>query len=391
MTAQTIADAVFGLLFDSGAEAAFIVDRTTGQIVAANVCMSDMLAVDHGVLIGYRLQDLLYENLDRDITAPGQYEEVALRRSDDYPVFVSLNVTHVDHPDWGSLAACLARDTTERRSLERELVAKHSALFAAHADLERAYAALREAKQQLEQRNREITMLAGEVSRFGRRAAIGELVAGIAHHLNNPVGALTSTMRRIASKVADLPASDARVELERLLGRGHDITTRIESNVNAILRAHASGDVDNTPRWLELGHELETAISMFSDRLTGIEVVRHLGEANRVLVPQDSLHHVVSNLIDNGLRAMRDHGTLTVSVQGRPDAVAIRIADTGGGVEAEVRPKLFDPILSARPGGSGLGLSTAQRLARSWGGDVSYVPIPGGSVFEVLIPSKEAS
>jgi two-component system nitrogen regulation sensor histidine kinase GlnL len=88
---------------------------------------------------------------------------------------------------------------------------------------------------------------------------------------------------------------------------------------------------------------------------------------------------------------MRDRGTLTVSVQGRAEAVAIRIADTGGGVPSDVRSRLFEPILSARPGGSGLGLSTAQRLARAWGGDVSYLPIPGGSVFEVLIPSKEAS
>lgn len=388
MSDREIAEAIFGLLFEGGGEAAFIFDRPTQRLVAANANLAEMLDVDPAALVDLALADLLVEDGERDPTAPGQYEEVALRRSDGYPVFVSLIVTHVDHPTWGELAACLARDTTERRSLESELVAKHSALFAAHADLERAYAQLAEAKQQLEQRNREITMLAGEVSRFGYRAAIGELVAGIAHHLNNPVGALISTIRRLGLKVADLPPGQARTDIEHLLGRGREITTRIESNVSAILRAHASGTLDNTPRMLDVGRELETAVMMFADRLGEVKVVQEFEDVAQVRIPQDSLHHVVSNLIDNSLRAMGAQGTLTLSVQPRPDAVAVRIADTGGGVDPEVRPRLFDPILSARPGGSGLGLSTAQRLARAWGGDLSYQPIPGGSAFEIVIPTS---
>jgi len=69
---------------------------------------------------------------------------------------------------------CRAR-YSERRLLERELVAKHAALYAAHADLERAHAQLGEAKRELEARNQQIALLAW-------RAAMGELVAGIAHH-----------------------------------------------------------------------------------------------------------------------------------------------------------------------------------------------------------------
>ena len=125
-------------------------------------------------------------------------------------VYAELNVVHVAVHDRGQLAAYTARDTSERRLLERELVAKHTALFTAYADLERAHAQLSETKRELEDRNREIAMLAW-------RAAMGELVAGIAHHLNNPVGALASTLRRLGTVVTRVP-DEPRAELERLLG-----------------------------------------------------------------------------------------------------------------------------------------------------------------------------
>ena len=255
--ADTIAHAVFGLLFESSTEAAFIVERSTHRIVSANVRAADLLGCELDNLIGASLQDLIYE-ADRSLDLPGHYEEVALKRRDDYPVYVELNVALVDTQEHGPLAAYMARDTSERRNLERELVAKHSALYTAYADLEKAHAQLNETKRELEDRNGEIALLAW-------RAATGELVAGMAHHLNNPVGALASTTRRLSVLVHRLPEEE-KGEWVRLLTRIEQVARRIETNVAAIERATRANTDGNT----EVPPELRSVIETFAQRLDEI-------------------------------------------------------------------------------------------------------------------------
>lgn len=256
---DTIAREVFGLLFETSSEAVFIVDRLTQRIVSANVRAAEMLSRQVDSLIGVALGELALE--DRDLRAPGHYEDVALRGGDDYPVYVGLNVVHVEVAEHGQLAAYTAHDTSERRLLQRELVAKHSALFTAHVDLERAHAQLSETKRELETRNQEIAILAW-------RAAMGELVAGIAHHLNNPVGALASTLRRLAGVVGQLPP-EHRGELEQLLARAGQIARRIETNVGAVVEASRSNARAGEAR-RELPPELAAVLLSFTEQLEDI-------------------------------------------------------------------------------------------------------------------------
>jgi signal transduction histidine kinase len=246
-------------MFETSTEALFIVDRRTGRIVSANIRVGDLLSRDHLEVLGLTIAQIQFE--PRDVSSHGQYEEVALRRGDDYPVFVTLSVAHVDDPEHGEFTAYAARDTTERRQLEREVVAKHSALFVAHAELDAACSQLRDTKTVLESRNREIAMLAW-------RAAVGELVAGIAHHLNNPLGALASTTRYMGESLSKIP-KEHRGELERLLGRIMRISTRIESNVNDIVKASRHATAGQEP---ELPPELTTVFETLSQRLEDIPV-----------------------------------------------------------------------------------------------------------------------
>jgi PAS domain-containing protein len=256
--ADRVAREVFGLLFETSTEAVFIVERATQRIVSANVRAAELLHREVDSLIGVTLGELAHE--DRDLQAPGHYEDVALRGSDGYPVYVELNVVHVQVDD-GALAAYSARDTSECRLLQRELVAKHSALYTAHAELERAHAQLSAAKRELENRNQEIALLAW-------RAVMGELVAGIAHHLNNPVGALASTLRRLSGLVAKLP-DPARIEITPLLVRAEQISQRIESNVAAIVQASRSNTQAGTSP-SELPPELARVLSTFAEQLDDI-------------------------------------------------------------------------------------------------------------------------
>ena len=207
-----VARAVFGLLFENSTEVVLVVDRAQGRVVCANVPAAELLVTTVETLEGCLFDELTLER--RDLSAAGHYEEIGLVRSDGYPVFVEMDIVHVEDPVHGSLAAVIARDTTERRSLQVDLQLKHSALIAAHAELEA--------------RNQQIATLAW-------RAAMAELVAGIAHHLNNPVAALSSTVGQLRGKLAGLPEG-SRAELTRLVERVGKIATRIELNVGEIVR-----------------------------------------------------------------------------------------------------------------------------------------------------------
>lgn len=258
--ADKIAREVFGLLYETSTDAVFLVDRASQKIVSANVRTAELLSREVDAVVGLSLSEIAFD-ADRDLEPPGHYEDVALRGSDDYPVYVQLNVAHVCVASHGELLAYTARDTSERRILERELLAKHTALFTAHADLERAHAQLSATKRELETRNEEIAMLMW-------RAAMGELVAGIAHHLNNPVGALASTLRRLSGVVARLPEAQ-RGEPARLLDRVGAIARRIESSVAAIVQATRSNAHGNASG-LELPPELASVLSTFAEQLEDI-------------------------------------------------------------------------------------------------------------------------
>ncbi|HVV87273.1 MAG TPA: ATP-binding protein [Kofleriaceae bacterium] len=393
LASRPVADAVFGLLFDCGFEAAFVVALADRRVIAANQRFEELLGRPNADVVGQPVTSVLaFEVGDlRDssiLEHPGHYEDVALTKDDGYPLYVTLTVAHVEHPELGQVAACLARDTTERGALERELLAKHSALYAAHAELERLVGELRTTQRQLEDRNHEISVMAGQVSRFGWRAAIGELCAGIAHNLNNPVGALLSTLRTLGLKVAASDRPD-KAELEALLTRARTSATRIEEHVAAVVSVNRVGSLDAAPRNLDLAHELDTALTLFSGRLGPIELARDYAGPLPAHVPQDPLHHVLANVIDNAVKAMPAGGRLGVAVRRSDDRWMIEVSDTGGGLPAHVVARLFEPIVTARASGAGLGLATAQRLARSWGGDIVHHAVAAGACFAISVPAKE--
>lgn len=374
MVPHSVADFVFGVMFSTASEAAFVVRRADRAMVCVNQRLEDLAGRRADDLVGNPV-DILFGGIDRQvpfIDHAGRYEDVAMEQVDGYPVYVELTVAHVDHPELGPIAACTARDVTERRSLERDLMAKHSALHAAHAELA--------------ERNREISLLAGQVSRVGWRAAIGELAAGIAHHLNNPVAALTSSLRAMTARLDRVADETTRRELENLLGRARTASTRIEDHVAAVVRLHRVGSLDSAPRWLDLTRELDNALTLFTGRLDRISVHRGYSGAIAAHVPQDPLHHVVGNVIERSIAAMPDGGAIAINVDrtGATWIIAVEDSSQGGAV-------IGDPFAADGTGSAGLGLATAQRLARLWGGDLVQARRERGARFEISVPAQERS
>lgn len=215
-------------MFERGADGMFIVDRSHGGIVSANVRIAELLGRTVAELVGSTIEQITFQSYD--LSREGRYDYIALRRAAGIPVFVTLIVVHVDDAAPGhDVLAYTVRDSSERSRRDRDLIAKHSALFAAHADLEAAYTELRETQTELETKNHEIAILA-------YRTGVDELVGSIAHHLNNPLGALHSMIRSVDKEIKELPP-EHRGELDRRIRRITNIAGRIESNVNAIVTA----------------------------------------------------------------------------------------------------------------------------------------------------------
>ena len=110
----------------------------------------------------------------------------------------------------------------------------------------------------------------------------------------------------------------------------------------------------------------------------------------RVRVNEAGLQHVLLNLLLNAIQACREGGRVRISVEDG-DPIRIRVTDDGRGVPQEVQARLFEPFLSGREGGTGLGLFLSLNFMRKWGGGIRLEQTTGcGSTFEVWLPSLES-
>jgi two-component system, NtrC family, sensor histidine kinase HydH len=226
-----------------------------------------------------------------------------------------------------------------------------------------------------------------------RLAAIGEMSAGLAHEIRNPLAAIKGAIQYLDP--AKLPADDREFleivvdEVNRLNG----VVSQFLDYSRPLKSALAPGDVnDIVARTVRL---LQSAVP------PGIEVVQDLApELPRVLCDAEQLKQVFINLAQNGFQAMTGGGTLTISTgvvrdelaywrEGarRPDQVEVRFRDTGPGIAEEERERIFVPFFTTKEKGTGLGLAICLRLVRAHQGTlVVRSPPSGGAEFTVSLP-----
>jgi PAS domain S-box-containing protein len=374
------------LLFERCSEAVFTVARDTMRVVAANQRVEELTGLSRRAILGAPAGSLFGcdEVKAADILErAGLHDDVTMVRLDGYPVFVELTVAHWDDGVHGAMAGCIARDTTERLLLERELIAKHMALHSAHAELERAISDMTQRNQELADRNRELALTSAQLSLASRRVLIGEISSGISHSLNNPLGALASAHRQMMIAVQEEGSPQLQERVKRFAERMRNAIARMEEITHAVRRAHRTGTASSERRHVRLAEELRVALTIFEAQLGGIAVQAPVAAELEVDVPPADLQHVLWNLIDNAILAMPAGGVLRASAVREAGRTTLAIEDSGPGVPEARRSLLFETFASGRPDGSGLGLSTARRLARAWGGDVCYVPTAQGARFEV--------
>lgn len=246
-----------------------------------------------------------------------------------------------------------------------------------------------ERTRELQLANRQLEATTKQLIVSEKLATIGEVTAGVAHEINNPIAVMQGNLDVIRSVMGE-KGNLARTEfnlLDEQIHRISQIVTRLlqfakPEEYAGYVERHAADNVisDSLPL---VRHLLNKA------RIT---IVRDDQSSRLVLMNRTELQQVLVNLIVNAIHAMPDGGTLTLrtsdtDLDGKP-GVAIGVIDNGVGMAPDVMQKIFDPFFTTkRREGTGLGLSISQTLVTRQGGRVSAESEPGmGTAFTVWLP-----
>lgn len=299
-----------------------------------------------------------------------------------------LRRSRAEAEEWSRLLEQRVEERTAELSLARE------ELQSLNEDLEKR---VRERTEQLDAARE-------KVIQSGRLAAVGELAAGVAHELNNPIAGILGyaqlDLERLAEQgAADLSDDDLRKVAEHLTYIERE-SQRCKTIVENLL--HFSQSSINSRSAVNLSRVLKDTLAMTGRQLSvrGIEVDAQIDDQlPLILGDKRQLQQVFANIILNAQRAMSGGGKLNICARTQHDAeggphVLVEFRDTGTGICRENLPKIFDPFFTTREvgEGNGLGLSVSYGIIREHGGEIDVESAVGsGSTFIVRLPRCDSA
>jgi two-component system, NtrC family, sensor histidine kinase HydH len=239
------------------------------------------------------------------------------------------------------------------------------------------------AAEQLSSANLQIQQAEEAVRRSDRLAALGQLSAGLAHELRNPLGTIrgsaemltrsVSAENEVAREVAGFIASE--------VDRANSLITRF---------LHFARPLELRPDKADLAQTIDRAVANVQREAPGIAIYKNYAPA----IPPFSfdaelMERVLFNLILNAAQATAPGGVVTVKTRAAPDMAEISVIDRGSGIDAKNLGAIFNPFFTTKPQGVGLGLAIVAKIVDEHGGKIAVESEPGkGSVFQVLLPMR---
>lgn len=268
---------------------------------------------------------------------------------------------------------------TTRRMLESEVALRTAELTSVNHQLI-------EESGERERADRNLRWAREELAQANRLASIGQITAGVAHEINQPVAAI-QTFAENANQFLERGQPDrVRVNLSLIV----DLTARIGA-ITAELRGFSRRSPP-TIGPVKVGAAIDGALLLTGDRIRSQGVVlERAGDGQDICVAADRvrLEQVLINLIQNGLEALEGHGYPRFCIRvdaGEQDRVIIDVSDNGPGVPADLADEIFTPFVTGRPDGLGLGLGIARDIAREFGGELEFVrSVLGGAGFRLSL------
>ncbi|MGH7533429.1 MAG: hybrid sensor histidine kinase/response regulator, partial [Gemmatimonadales bacterium] len=338
--------------FDALAEGLAVVDRA-GNVARANQSLGRILERDVAALVGKPFAPMVAEAPEAVaelVARPGGVRASPLViRSPDRARILRLTAARVgDLRDGGPLVV-LVEDVTEQRAIEGQLIQSE------------------------------------------KMAAVGQLVSGVAHELNNPLTSIAGLSELLLEQTTVAP--DARDHL-RVIHAQAERAGRIVQNLLTFAR---KGTAERTPTDLNDVATRTALLIAYELRLRSITLEERLApEPLLVMADRYELQQVVLNLLTNAVQAVAatgtEHGTIRLETAVQDSRAILRVSDNGAGVSPQHRPLLFTPFFTTKDQGegTGLGLSISYGIIEAHGGRLQYTPAPGGgATFSVTLPHLE--
>ena len=284
-----------------------------------------------------------------------------------------------------------------------------------HIEQQRRLIELRQLNQQLEASQ-------SQLLQAEKMASIGQLAAGVAHEINNPIGFVYSNLGTLEKYVQDtfgmlsmyeqaeeaiadpelrtklksardkLDLGFLKEDLRALMDESKDGITRVKHIVQN-LKDFSHVDASDEWHFDDLHKGINSTLNIVNNEIKyKSEVVKEYGELPEVecLLPQ--LNQVFMNLLVNSAHAIEERGTITIRTGQQGEEVWVEIADTGKGIAPEHQKKIFDPFFTTKPigKGTGLGLSLAYGIIQKHHGRIGMQSEVGkGTVFRVWLPIRQ--
>ncbi|MGH7375144.1 MAG: ATP-binding protein [Candidatus Rokuibacteriota bacterium] len=369
-----------------------VIDDVEKTSLPVDVPTARSLGVRSVVMVPLRVKEAVFGVLNVTSSEPGRVGEADLE-------LLAAVANHV----------ALALDRAESfqtieelsRGLEDKVRVRTEQLRTAHEEIQAAYRELQATQMQLIQRE--------------KMASVGQLVAGVAHELNNPIGFVYSNVttledfvRRLramleAYRAAPLPEIDrARLQAEWDTRKVDYALKYLDSMIQGIregaerarkivrdLRVFARTQ-DDVWQSVDIHDEIESSLTLLNHLLKDrVSVHRKYGELPDVECIRSQMDQVFLNLLANAAQAIPGPGAITIETRQDGPTVVIGIADTGPGIPPEIMGRLFDPFFTTKPvgEGTGLGLSISYEIVKKHGGEIrAESPADGGAIFTVRIP-----
>jgi PAS domain S-box-containing protein len=338
-------------VFDSIPTAISVAHPETREIVAVNRAFSELVGLSPSEIVGLR-PPFPWWGVDEDQFErgfiPGTSVDRVYRRPDGRPTPAHLTVYSIPGDDGETaLILALVEDLAEERRMQQQLI------------------------------------------QSGKLAAIGELAAGVAHEINNPLFAILGLTEFLLKESEDGSKAHTRLELIQETG------LEIKEIVRALLDFARENAEDRHVVSLEDVVRSTVDLVRRTNAHKGVELVDEYGaEEALVYASSNQLKQIFLNLIANARQAMPIGGTVTVDVRRVGDLAIATVTDDGPGIEESVVERIFEPFFTTKrlTGGTGLGLSVSLGIAEAHGGQLTVTSEPGaGSTFTLCLPIADES
>lgn len=306
-------------------------------------------------------------------------------------------------------------------------MARRARLKTGHLEqlVEQRTEALTLASQALQQEIDERKQLQSQLIQSEKLASLGQMAAGVAHEINNPVGFVTSNLGTLESDFKQLQRMlDAYQQAEAALAPGdcleqlsalrneldldflkEDIPILIRESKDGIgrvtqivkdLKNFSRVDNDEQWQWANLQQGIDSTLNIVASELKHkADVIKHYQPLPEIECLASQINQVVMNLVINAAQAMSpERGTITLSNGVEGDRVWLEVADNGCGIAPHSLQKIFDPFFTTKPvgEGTGLGLSLSYGIVKKHHGDISVSSEVGrGTTFRVVLPIRQTA